>query len=79
MSALTQSLNTFIDDQIKTGSVSSEVEAEQLIQTAVFERVLDRKLARAEEQVKQGQYFEADENFISDVLTEAKTRIKTNN
>ncbi|WP_440906223.1 hypothetical protein ACMZOO_08335 [Catenovulum sp. SX2] len=79
MSALTQSLNTFIDDQIKTGSVSSEVEAEQLIQTAVFERVLDRKLARAEEQVKQGQYFEADDNLISDVLAEARTRIKTSN
>ena len=79
MSTLTQSLNTFIDDQIKTGSVSSEVEAEQLIQTAVFERVLDRKLARAEEQVKQGQYFEADDNFISDVLADARTRIKTSN
>ena len=79
MSELTLSLNTFIDEQIKTGSVSSEVEAEQLIQTAVFERVLDRKLARAEEQVKQGQYFEADDNFISDVLAEARARIKTSN
>lgn len=79
MSTLTQPLDTFIDEQMKTGAVSSEVEAEQMIQTAVFERVLDRKLERAEQQADNGQCYEANDDFIAGVLTEARSRLNLSN
>lgn len=65
MSALTRPLNTFIDEQVKKGVVSSPAEAEQVILSEVAERKLDRKISRAQEQVKNGQCFEANDDFIN--------------
>ena len=77
MSALTQSLNTFIDEQIKIGAVSSSAEAEQIILSEVAERALDRKITRAQEQVKNGQCYEASDDFINELLFDARSRITT--
>ena len=49
--SLSQPLNDFISQQIKSGAVASEVEAEQLILSAVTERAIYRKIARAEQQI----------------------------
>lgn len=75
MSALTQPINTFIDEQVKTGTVSSIIEAEEMILSAVSERALERKLSRAQEQVKNGQFYEANDDFINKLLFEARSRI----
>ncbi|MEP1871167.1 MAG: hypothetical protein ABJJ44_16675 [Paraglaciecola sp.] len=75
MSALTQSIDIFIDEQVKAGKVSSVVEAEEMILSAVSERALERKLARAQEQVKNGQFYEANDDFINDLLFDARSRI----
>jgi len=74
MSALTQPLNTFIDEQIKKGAVSSPAEAEQAILSEVAGRALERKISRAQEQVKNGQYFEANDDFINELLFDARSR-----
>ncbi len=79
MKTLAQPLDTFIDEQIKKGAVSSTVEAEQMIVSVLSERALDRKLSRAQEQVKNGQYYEANEDFVNDLLFEAGNRITTAN
>ena len=79
MSALTQPLNTFIDEQIKNGSVSSSAEAEQMILSEVAERSLERKIARAQEQVKNGQCYEANDDFINDLLFDARSRVSSVN
>ena len=79
MIALTQPLNTFIDEQIKKGVVSSPAEAEQVIVSEVAGRALERKLARAQEQVKNGQCFEANDNFINELLFDARSRITSVN
>ncbi len=79
MSVLTQSIDTFIDEQVKTGTVSSVVEAEEMILSAVSERALERKLVRAQKQVKNGQFYEANDDFINDLLFEARNRITTAN
>lgn len=75
MSALTQPIDIFIDEQIKTGKVSSVIEAEEMILSAVSERALERKLARAQEQVKNGQFYEANDDFINNLLFDARSRI----
>ena len=75
MSALTQPIDIFIDEQIKTGKVSSAIEAEEMILSAVSERALERKLARAQEQVKNGQFYEANDDFINNLLFDARSRI----
>ena len=79
MSALTQPLNTFIDEQIKSGVVSSPAEAEQVILSEVAGRALDRKISRAQEQVKKGQCFEANDDFINELLFDARSRITSVN
>ena len=79
MSALTQPLNTFIDEQIKCGVVSSSDEAEHMILSEVATRALDRKLSRAQEQVKNGQSFEANDNFIDELLFDSRSRISIAN
>lgn len=79
MKTLAQPLDTFIDEQIKKGAVSSVVEAEQMLVSALSERVLDRKISRAQEQVKNGQYYEANDDFVNDLLFEAGNRITTAN
>ena len=79
MSALTQPLNTFIDEQIKKGAVSSPAEAEQAILSEVAGRALERKISRAQEQVKNGQYFEANDDFINELLFDARSRITSVN
>lgn len=76
MSALTQPIDIFIDEQIKAGKVSSVIEAEEMILSAVSERALERKLARAQEQVKNGQFYEANDDFINNLLFDARSRIK---
>lgn len=72
MSTITQPLDVFIDEQVKTGSVSSEIEAEALILSAVSQRALTRKLTRAQEQVKNGEFYEAGDDFIRNLLSESK-------
>jgi Arc/MetJ-type ribon-helix-helix transcriptional regulator len=79
MSALTQPLNTFIDEQIKSGAVSSPAEAEQVILSEVAGRALERKLAHAQEQVKNGQFYEANDSFVNNLLFEARNSITTAN
>lgn len=79
MKTLAQPLDTFIDEQIKKGAVSSVVEAEQMLVSALSERALDRKISRAQEQVKNGQYYEANDDFVNDLLFEAGNRITTAN
>ena len=79
MSALTQPLNIFIDEQIKKGVVSSPAEAEQIILLQAAERALDRKISRAQEQVKNGQCFEANDDFINELLFDARSRITSAN
>ncbi|MFT4928208.1 MAG: Arc/MetJ-type ribon-helix-helix transcriptional regulator [Phenylobacterium sp.] len=77
MSTITQPLDSFIDEQVKTGTVSSEIEAEKMILFAVSQRALARKLARAQEQVKNGEFYEAGDDFISNLLIEGRSRVKT--
>ncbi|WP_199271773.1 hypothetical protein [Paraglaciecola sp. L3A3] len=43
--------------------------------SAVSERALERKLARAQEQVKNGQFYEANDVFINNLLFDARSRI----
>ncbi|MBU3006122.1 hypothetical protein [Paraglaciecola arctica] len=74
MSALTRPIDIFIDEQVKTGKVSSVIEAEEMILSAVSERALERKLARAQEQVKNGQFYEANDDFINNLLFDARSR-----
>jgi len=69
----------FIDEQIKKGAVSSPAEAEQVILSEVAGRALDRKISRAQEQVKNGQCFEANDDFINELLFDARSRITTAN
>ncbi len=75
MSALTQPIDIFIDEQVKTGTASSIIEAEEMILSAVSERALERKLYRAQEQVKNGQFYEANDDFINNLLFDARSRI----
>ena len=79
MSALTQPIDIFIDEQVKTGTVSSVIEAEEMILSAVSERALERKLSRAQEQVKNGQFYEANDDFINNLLFDARSRITSAN
>ena len=79
MSALTQPIDIFIDEQVKTGAVSSVIEAEEMILTAVSERALERKLSRAQAQVKSGQFYEANDDFINNLLFDARSRITSAN
>lgn len=72
--SLSQPLNDFISQQIKSGAVASEVEAEQLILSAVTERAIDRKIARAEQQIENDQFKEANDKFVEDFITRAKKR-----
>ena len=74
MSTLTQPLDAFINEQISSGLAKSKTEAEQLILSALKERELDRKLAKAEKQIEQGQYQPLDHEFISDFLVRARKR-----
>jgi len=79
MSALTQPIESFIEEQVKNGAVASEVEAEQMIVSELSKRMLDRKIASAQEQVKNGDFFEANDDFISDLLFEGRSRHNTAN
>jgi len=75
MSALTHPINIFIDEQVKMGAVSSVIEAEEMILSAVSERALERKLSRAQQQVKNGQFYKANDDFINNLLFDARSRI----
>ena len=79
MSALLQPLDSFIYEQVSSGAASSEDEAEKMILSAVAKKTLDRKLARAQEQVKNGEFYEASDDFINSLLAEGRNRIKTEN
>jgi hypothetical protein len=74
MTALAQPLDTFISEQVSTGVATSEAEAEQLILSAVAHRTLDRKIAKAEEQIENGQLSEINEQFVDTFITRARKR-----
>ena len=74
MTALAQPLDTFINEQVSTGAAISEVEAEQLILSAVAHRTLDRKIAKAEEQIENGQFSEVNEQFVDTFIARARKR-----
>ena len=74
MTALAQLLDTFINEQVSTGAAISEVEAEQLILSAVAHRTLDRKIAKAEEQIENGQFSEVNEQFVDTFIARARKR-----
>ena len=74
MTALTQSIDHLIEEQINRGSAHSEIEAEQMIISEVTQRTIDRKIAISQEQVKNGQYTEFNETFVKNFLAKAKAR-----
>lgn len=74
-----QPLDIFIDEQVKAGVISNEVEAEKMILSAVSQRMLDRKLARAQKQVQNGEFYQAGDDFINDLLSEGRNRVKMAN
>jgi len=74
MTALTKPLDKFIAQQLETGQFSSEVEAEKMIVSAVAERTIDRKIARAETQIENGQFSELNNDYIDNFMTRAKNR-----
>ena len=74
MSLLDQTLDTFINDQIKGGTAATEKEAEEQIIAAVMRRELDRKLARAQQQVANGEVEELNDEFMAQFFAEAKKR-----
>nr|VFK24113.1 MAG: hypothetical protein BECKLPF1236B_GA0070989_13933 [Candidatus Kentron sp. LPFa]VFK62993.1 MAG: hypothetical protein BECKUNK1418G_GA0071005_102840 [Candidatus Kentron sp. UNK]VFK70690.1 MAG: hypothetical protein BECKUNK1418H_GA0071006_103540 [Candidatus Kentron sp. UNK] len=66
--------DTFIKKIIDDGVVTSEEEAEQAVFSMLSERELDRKIAIAREQVRNGQYTEMNDGFVEDFLKEAEAR-----
>lgn len=64
----------FIKKIVDDGVVTSEEEAEQAVFSMLSERELDRKIAIAREQVRNGQYTEMNDEFMEDFLKEAKKR-----
>lgn len=52
MTTLTHILNWFIKEQVKSGVVLSEMEAEVIIINEIRERELDRKILVSKEQVE---------------------------
>ena len=74
MTALTKPLDKFIAQQLETGQFTSEVEAEQMIISAVAERTIDRKIAKAEKQIENGQFSELNKDYIDTFMTRAKNR-----
>ncbi|AGH44660.1 hypothetical protein [Paraglaciecola psychrophila] len=45
-----------------------------MIISVVAERVIDRKIAKSQEQVRNGQYSEFNDEFMTNLLAQAKTR-----
>jgi hypothetical protein len=74
MTALAQPLDTFISEQVSSGAATSEAEAEQLILSAVAHRTLDRKIAKAEKQIENGQFSEINEQYIDTFVARARKR-----
>ena len=74
MTALAQPLDTLINEQISTGAAASEVEAEQQILSAVAHRALDRKIAKAEKQIENGEFSEINEQFVDTFIARARKR-----
>jgi hypothetical protein len=74
MVALAQTIEHLIEEQVNDGSAHSEIEAEQMIISVVAERVIDRKIAKSQEQVRNGQYSEFNDEFMTNLLAQAKTR-----
>nr|VFJ69232.1 MAG: hypothetical protein BECKDK2373B_GA0170837_12382 [Candidatus Kentron sp. DK] len=66
--------DTFLKKIVDDGMVTSEEEAEQAIFSMLEERELDRKIAIAQEQVRNGQYTEMNDGFMEDFLKEAEAR-----
>lgn len=74
MDALAQTIDHLIEEQVNDGSAHSEIEAEQMIISVVTERVIDRKIAKSQEQVRSGQYSEFNDEFMTNLLAKSKTR-----
>jgi len=74
MSALAKTIDHLIEEQVHDGSAHSEIEAEQMIISAAAERVLDRKIAKSQEQVRNGQYSVFNDDFMTQFIADAKVR-----
>ena len=74
MVALAQTIDHLIEKQVHDRSAHSEIEAEQMIISVLAERVIDRKIAESQEQVRNGQYSEFNDEFMTNLLAQAKTR-----
>lgn len=79
MNTITQPLNWFIKEQIKSGIVNSEIEAERIIITEIEEREIDRKIFKAQEQIKKGEYFKFDDELIDNFLKSNRKKYLSNN
>lgn len=58
---------------IKPNGAGINCQAENLALSSKGESRLDAKLARSEEQVRKGYFFEADSKLISDILSESRS------
>lgn len=75
MTALTQSLDSLIDEQLASGAMSSEAEVELMIISEVANRGLERKLEKGLKQIAAGQCHEASNEFIDGLINEARERL----
>lgn len=74
MAELAESLDHLIASQVATGTASSEAEAEQKIINEIEQRVLDRKLAKAQAQVINGEFTKLDSGFSQQFVARARKR-----
>nr|VFK24367.1 MAG: hypothetical protein BECKMB1821G_GA0114241_100821 [Candidatus Kentron sp. MB]VFK34318.1 MAG: hypothetical protein BECKMB1821I_GA0114274_106720 [Candidatus Kentron sp. MB]VFK76654.1 MAG: hypothetical protein BECKMB1821H_GA0114242_106620 [Candidatus Kentron sp. MB] len=68
------SFDTFIKKIVDGGMATSGGEAEQVVFSVIEEREIDRKIAIAQEQVRNGQYTEMNDAFMENFLKEAEKR-----
>lgn len=71
MAALAQPLDIFINEQVSTAVVTSEVEAKL---STIAHQTLDKKIAKAEKQIENGQFSEINEHFVDTFIARARKR-----
>lgn len=74
MVTLAKEIEQLIEEQLHDGSAKSEDEALARIISTAQEQMLDRKVARGQEQYEQGQTSNFDDAFMERFLTRAKAR-----
>nr|VFK42029.1 MAG: hypothetical protein BECKTC1821E_GA0114239_101629 [Candidatus Kentron sp. TC] len=68
------SFDEFIKGIVNDGIVASEAEAERIVFSILERRKIDKKIAIAQEQVKNGRYTEINDEFMENFLREAEER-----